>query len=105
PNLNPSLTSVLINFRAHPVAVIADIAKAFLQISIRPEHRPYLRFLWYEHPSSINARLARVSVYEFRRLPFGVTSSPYILSAVIRRHLEHYCCTDAELVALIKQSL
>lgn len=34
PNLNPDLMSVLIKFRLHEVAYMADIKKAFLQISL-----------------------------------------------------------------------
>ena len=30
--------------RAHPVALTADIEKAFLNISVDPDHRDYLRF-------------------------------------------------------------
>lgn len=34
PNLNPELLDILISSRQHPVAFMADISKAFLQIEI-----------------------------------------------------------------------
>ncbi|KAL7824556.1 hypothetical protein SRHO_G00098450 [Serrasalmus rhombeus] len=39
PNLNPDLMSVLIKFRLHEVAYMADIKKAFLQISLTERDR------------------------------------------------------------------
>lgn len=39
PNLNPDLMSVLIKFRLHEVAYMADIKKAFLQTSLSERDR------------------------------------------------------------------
>ena len=36
PNLIPKLFDVLVQFRSHPVAITADIEKAFLMIGIVP---------------------------------------------------------------------
>ena len=41
---------ILVRFRAHELTLAADIEKAFLNISIAPEHRDYLRFLWVDEP-------------------------------------------------------
>ena len=38
PNLVPKLLNVLIRFRTYPVALIADIEKAFLMIGIQEKH-------------------------------------------------------------------
>ena len=37
----------LLRFRLHNVAMVADIEAAYLKISVIPEHRDYLRFLWF----------------------------------------------------------
>ena len=50
PPLSPFIFHILVRFRAHELAVAADIEKAFLNISIAPEHRDYLRFLWVDEP-------------------------------------------------------
>ena len=48
-NLNPELMAVLLRFRLKKVAFIGDIEKAFLQVSVRPQDRDAIRFLWWDH--------------------------------------------------------
>ena len=79
PSLIPSLTDVLLRFRRHRYAVTGDITKAFLQVSVQPKDRDCLRFLW-----DVNGRKR---VMRFCRVPFGVTSSPFLLNATIQHHL------------------
>ena len=79
PDLINPLYPILLRFRKHRYACLADIQKAFLQIEIAPEHRDALRFLWIKD--------GIVWVLRFARLPFGLTSSPFILAAVLRKHL------------------
>ncbi|XP_037509595.1 uncharacterized protein LOC119386346 [Rhipicephalus sanguineus] len=47
-NLYQDLVKILLRFRTHPIAITADIEKAFLQISIKEEDRDAFRFLWFE---------------------------------------------------------
>ena len=79
PCLIPSLVDVLLRFRRWRVAVTADISKAFLQISLRREDRDVHRFLWILD--------GRKRVMRFRRVTFGVSSSPFLLNATIQHHL------------------
>ena len=81
PSLINSLASILIRFRLHQYAIIADIEKAFLQIEIDPVDQEALRFLWRKDDN--------VYIYKFQRLPFGLKSSPFILAATLRHHLEN----------------
>ncbi|XP_035217864.1 uncharacterized protein LOC118191169 [Stegodyphus dumicola] len=46
PNLIELIPDVLLRFRERRYGIIADIRKAFLQISTRKEDRDFLRFLW-----------------------------------------------------------
>ncbi|XP_075542185.1 uncharacterized protein LOC142576096 [Dermacentor variabilis] len=48
PNLNPELIDLLINFRTYNIAIVADIEKAFLQISLSESDRNAVQFLWYD---------------------------------------------------------
>jgi hypothetical protein len=52
PNLNPDLLSVLLRFRLHKIAWIADIEKAFLNIALQPEDAEAIRFLWPREPEN-----------------------------------------------------
>ena len=54
PSLTESLFGVLLRFRLYRYAFISDIEKAFLQISLAPEHREFARFLWFNDLRNAN---------------------------------------------------
>ena len=95
PALTPLIFDILLRFRAGKVALVGDIEKAFLNIEIHPQDRKYLRFLWIDN---IKALEPRVVTYQFNRVVFGVTSSPFLLNAVLRYHLQTYSKKDQEFV-------
>ncbi|XP_035210940.1 uncharacterized protein LOC118185223 [Stegodyphus dumicola] len=82
PNLLELIPSLLLIFREFKYGVIADIEKAFLQVSVRPEERNYLRFFWWN-----DSDCKEVKVMQHNRLVFGVKSSPFLLGAVLDYHL------------------
>ena len=79
PSLIPCLSEVLLRFRRWEYALTADISKAFLQVSLRREDRDVHRFLW-----DVNGVERKM---RFKRVTFGVTSSPFLLNATIKHHL------------------
>ncbi|XP_064472609.1 uncharacterized protein LOC135387252 [Ornithodoros turicata] len=86
PNLKSNLLHLLITFRSSPIVLTADIRKAYLQIQIRPEDRDALRFLWgQELPSSSNPYPA-TQEWRMTRVPFGASSSPFLLAATLHHH-------------------
>ena len=84
PPLSPLIYDILLRFRVHKVALIADIEKAFVNVSVHPRDRDYLRFLWIDDITSGHPKL---QVYRFARVAFGVSSSPFLLNATIRHDL------------------
>ncbi|XP_054287608.1 uncharacterized protein LOC129003337 [Macrosteles quadrilineatus] len=80
-NLIELIPSILNRFRLHRYGVVADIEKAFLQIGVHMDDRDFLRFLWINEDGQL-------VVYRHARVVFGVTCSPFMLSAVIKLHLE-----------------
>jgi len=50
PNYIPMLLNTLLRFRTHPVALVADIEKAFLMVGISNSDRDVLHFLWFRIP-------------------------------------------------------
>jgi len=56
------------------VALVADIEKASLMISVNPTDCDVLRFLWVENPFDDEIKLVML---RFARVVFGVSSSPF----------------------------
>ena len=69
PDLLQNLIFVLLRFRQHKYAVSADIEGIFLQVGVREEDQPSLRFLWREDPTS------SVVVHQYTRHIFGARDS------------------------------
>ena len=84
PNLLVKIFDILLRFRLNKIAILADIKQAFLNISIHPEHRDFVRFLWR------NQTNGKIDVYRFNTVVFGLTSSPFLLNDTIRKHWEQY---------------
>ncbi|XP_053392175.1 uncharacterized protein LOC128554880 [Mercenaria mercenaria] len=84
PEIN-GLTGILLRFRMNRYAIATDIEKAFLNIGLDEKDRDVTRFLWLSDPSNPDSDL---TTYRFRAVLFGATSSPFILSATILKHLE-----------------
>ena len=47
PDLMNSLIGVLLRFREHPIAMMADVEAMFHQVKVIPEHQDVLRILWW----------------------------------------------------------
>ncbi|GFV38494.1 integrase catalytic domain-containing protein [Trichonephila clavipes] len=87
-NLNPYLLDILINFRLNAIAFCSDIKQA-LQICLANEHKDAVRFLWSEDEPCVHKK-PKIQAYRLNRVNFGVSSSPFLLAATIRHHIEKY---------------
>ncbi|XP_065675665.1 uncharacterized protein LOC136091879 [Hydra vulgaris] len=108
PSLTTLLNGVLIRFRVNKIAFIADIEKAFLNISISEKHCDFIRFLWYENINNLdikNLKNHKLVTYRLCRVLFGVTSSPFLLSATLIKHAERYLSSDPIFVSRLLNSI
>ena len=108
PSLTTSLFGVLLRFRCNKYAFISDIEKAFLQISLKEKDRDFVRFLWVDNLDSVNGQdllSSPIVTYRLCRVLFGVTSSPFLLSATLVTHLQKYTESDQEFVEKMLLSL
>ena len=71
PDLLNSLVGVIMRFRLHAVAMIADIETMFFQVRVIKKDQPSLRFLW-RGPN----RDRPPDVYRMQAMIFGAKSSP-----------------------------
>jgi len=88
-NLIEIIPAILLRSRLYQVGVIANIKRGFLQVSLGKEDRDFFfGFLW------VNAE-GDLRIFRHARVAFGVTSSPFLLSAVIDFHLKR-CLAESE---------
>ena len=65
------------------MALVADVENAFLHAGLQPDDRDVARFLWLRDPSKPTLE-KNVQVLRFTRVPFGMISSPFPLTAIIK---------------------
>ena len=86
PDLTNSLIGVLLRFRQEPIAFTCDIEQMFFQFSVNPEHRDYLRFLWFKD----NDWQSEPVHYRMGVHLFGATSSPGCASFALKQIASDY---------------
>ena len=85
PNLTNKLLNVLLRFREHPYAFVADIQAMYYQVLIPEKDRNTLRFLWFNDDGDITE-------YRMTRYVFGgvwcASSSAFALRQVLKDNIE-----------------
>ena len=102
PSLNPLLYDILIRFKMGSIVLTADIEKAFLNMEVDKQDRDYLHFLWCPNPSDKDPN---IEVYRFCRVVFEVNSSPFLLNATLKHHLQNFKDSDSLFVSQMQDSL
>lgn len=102
PPLTEKIFDILLRFRASRVALTGDVEKAFLMVGITEEDRDVLRFLWVD---DIEKTSPESVVLRFARVVFGVCSSPFLLNATMKYHIERYKNEDREFVDRFLRSI
>ena len=100
PSLNTLLYDIFLRFRVYIIAITTDIEKAYLQISVEPKDRDYLRFLWYENVQKNNFNVVKC---RFTRVIFGATSSQFLLNGTVDTHVSKYEKVDPVLANKIRR--
>ena len=102
PKFGQNIMDIILRFRVHKVALTADIEKAFLMVSVAEKDRNVLRFLWIDDVLKDDPKIIPL---RFRRVVFGVSSSPFLLNATIRHHLKKHVSTMPDTVARVSRSI
>ena len=95
PSLTEKLLDCLINFREGRFALCSDISKAFLRVGLKDRNRDYVRFLWVEDPKTSTPKYV---TYRFASVPFGTTSSPFLLQATLQYHFDNTTLAEKDLL-------
>lgn len=86
PKMDAHLLKLLLSFRMHPIIMVADIKKVYLRIGIHSEDRDTLHFLWVAHLTTDPEPFPPIIRWRMTRVPFGATSSPFVLAATLHHH-------------------
>ncbi|XP_024868045.1 uncharacterized protein LOC112452177 [Temnothorax curvispinosus] len=78
-NLVPPLADVLLRWRRHLFAMIADIEKMYRQVLVHPDDRDYQRIVWRPTPTS------EVLDYRTNTVTYGMASSPFLAIRSIKQ--------------------
>lgn len=78
-NLQGNLFNIIVSFRLYRIALSADIKQMFLCIGVRECDRRFQRILYRFAPDE------PLKVYQFNRVCFGLTSSPFHALRTIRQ--------------------
>ena len=102
PKFNQRIFEVLLRFQSYPIMLFADIEKAFLMISVAPKDPDVLRFLWLRDALQDESGIVKL---RFTRVVFGVSSSPFLLNATIRHHIEKFQISHPDLMKVLMESI
>lgn len=80
PTVHPSLTDVLIRFRMHRIALVADVSRMYRAIELVDHDRDFHRFVWRNNPS------APLMDYRMTRLTFGVAASSFVANMAVKQN-------------------
>jgi hypothetical protein len=85
-----SLLGILMRFRKNAYAISADIEQMFYQFHVKPEHRDYLRFFWYQN----NDPECPLIEYRMCVHVFGNKPSPAVATYGLRKTVE--TCVESD---------
>ena len=101
PKFHQLVFDILLRFRAYRCALVADVEKAFLMIAMDEKDRDALRFVWVD---DVTKEKPELRTFRFTRVVFGISSSPFLLNATVRYHLERFLDTNENVVQRLLQS-
>ena len=80
PTMHPSLVDILICFRLHRIALVADVGKMYRAVGLTDSDKDFRRFVWREGANDVLTDL------RMTRLTFGVSASSFAaIMSIIRQ--------------------
>ena len=76
---------LLLRFRMKKIGLVSDIEKAFLEVGPHEADRGVTRFLWLKDIQNPVSK-ENLIVCRFKRRPFEIISSPFLLGSTIKHH-------------------
>nr|XP_058942387.1 uncharacterized protein LOC131770692 [Pocillopora verrucosa] len=83
PKLQSNIFDILVRFRKELEVLVSDVSQMYHQLVLKPEDRPFHRFLWRNLDIQCPPQ-----VYEFSRFVFGGCYCPFCAQFTWQRHAE-----------------
>ena len=84
PTVHSSLVDVLLRFRFHRIALIADVSRMYRAIELISEDKDLHRFVWRSSPEEV------LKDYRMTRITFGVSASSFIANMCVKKNASDY---------------
>ena len=84
PTVHPQLVDVLVRFRMHRIAHVADISKMYRAVHLPTNDRNLHRFVWRDDTGD------SLKDYRMTRVTFGVSSSAFIANMCLKRNASDF---------------
>ncbi|XP_058448801.1 uncharacterized protein LOC131428773 [Malaya genurostris] len=82
PVVQDDLLNIIIRFRLHRYALVADIAKMYRMVQVQPADQPLQRILWRESPDQ------PIKTYQLTTVTYGTASAPYLATKCLQQLAE-----------------
>lgn len=79
PVVQEDLLSIVLRFRLHKFAIVADIAKMYRMVNIAAEDQSLQRILWRDSSSE------PIRTFELTTVTYGTSSAPYLATKCLQR--------------------
>ncbi|XP_058817129.1 uncharacterized protein LOC131680431 [Topomyia yanbarensis] len=79
PVVQEDLLSIIIRFRLHPIAVVADVEKMYRMVMVQPADQHLQRILWRDSVSE------PVRMFQLTTVTYGTASAPYLATKCLQR--------------------
>ena len=80
PTVHPPLVDVLMRFRSHCVALVADISRMYRAVCLAESDKDLHRFVWRDNPDDV------LKDFRMRRVTFGVSASSFIANMCVKQN-------------------
>ena len=80
PTVHPPLVDVLMRFRSHRIALIADVSRMHRAVLLMKSDKDLHRFLWRDSPAE------PLKDYRMTRITFGVSASSFIANMCVKQN-------------------
>lgn len=86
PNNLTDLIKIVLQFRLYPYVFNLDVSRMFFRTRVAVEDRDYLRFFALKKENNVY----RFEAHRMTSYPFGLSSSPFVCTFMLRMHAEKY---------------